>query len=403
MDRVGVDRIRADRRMRRLLPLEHRDPSGGARLAPRPSRSGARAARPAAAARRLTAGRLPDDRRPRQQPDHHRQPEQAGLCGASRRRATSRPVSSSPDPTTRSCPPIDAASSPTRSSRTPSQLISLSRATADPVGVRPPRRSGERPPVPRPPRRRLPVDRRTDPGRGHHQLPRPMARPGQEDRALDRHRRRLHSRSSPCSCLQPNGDTPLPDGGVLVTEIGGWIDRFTPHRPARVVDQGADRLPVRCTAASGRQRPRGRLQHAGTDRRHHPAREDRLDVRAELWARGAGPAVARGHAPERDDRRDRRLAPPRGPDRPGPPSGSCGSTATTAIRASPPGSCASPTAWIWSSRSNVQAADRPPLAPEHGPVGDPQRLVGVELDRAPDDHAGAERDVPLDHQPLGFA
>ena len=27
--------------------------------------------------------------------------------------------------------------------------------------------------------------------------------------------------------LQPNGDTPLPDGGVLVTEIGGWIDRFT--------------------------------------------------------------------------------------------------------------------------------------------------------------------------------
>ena len=27
--------------------------------------------------------------------------------------------------------------------------------------------------------------------------------------------------------LQPNGDTPLPDGGVLVTEIGGWIDRFS--------------------------------------------------------------------------------------------------------------------------------------------------------------------------------
>jgi hypothetical protein len=31
----------------------------------------------------------------------------------------------------------------------------------------------------------------------------------------------------PHSLLQPNGDTPLPDGGVLVTEIGGWIDRFT--------------------------------------------------------------------------------------------------------------------------------------------------------------------------------
>ena len=26
----------------------------------------------------------------------------------------------------------------------------------------------------------------------------------------------------------PNGDTPLPDGGLLVTEIGGWIDRLRP-------------------------------------------------------------------------------------------------------------------------------------------------------------------------------
>lgn len=30
----------------------------------------------------------------------------------------------------------------------------------------------------------------------------------------------------PASISQPNGDTPLPDGGVLVTEIGGWVDRF---------------------------------------------------------------------------------------------------------------------------------------------------------------------------------
>src|ERR1700731_916315 len=35
------------------------------------------------------------------------------------------------------------------------------------------------------------------------------------------------SHDPPRSLLQPNGDTPLPDGGVLVTEIGGWIDRFT--------------------------------------------------------------------------------------------------------------------------------------------------------------------------------
>jgi hypothetical protein len=30
----------------------------------------------------------------------------------------------------------------------------------------------------------------------------------------------------PRSLSSPNGDTPLPDGGVLVTEIGGWIDRI---------------------------------------------------------------------------------------------------------------------------------------------------------------------------------
>jgi hypothetical protein len=35
------------------------------------------------------------------------------------------------------------------------------------------------------------------------------------------------SHDPPHAVLQPNGDTPLPDGGVLVTEIGGWIDRFT--------------------------------------------------------------------------------------------------------------------------------------------------------------------------------
>src|SRR5579864_3930453 len=29
----------------------------------------------------------------------------------------------------------------------------------------------------------------------------------------------------PRSLSSPNGDTPLPDGGMLVTEIGGWVDR----------------------------------------------------------------------------------------------------------------------------------------------------------------------------------
>lgn len=31
----------------------------------------------------------------------------------------------------------------------------------------------------------------------------------------------------PRTLSSPNGDTPLPHGGVLVTEIGGWVDRFT--------------------------------------------------------------------------------------------------------------------------------------------------------------------------------
>jgi DNA-binding beta-propeller fold protein YncE len=34
----------------------------------------------------------------------------------------------------------------------------------------------------------------------------------------------------PYSVSSPNGDTPLPDGGTLVTEIGGWVDRFNAHR-----------------------------------------------------------------------------------------------------------------------------------------------------------------------------
>ncbi len=31
----------------------------------------------------------------------------------------------------------------------------------------------------------------------------------------------------PRTLSSPNGDTPLPDGGVLVTEIGGWVDRIS--------------------------------------------------------------------------------------------------------------------------------------------------------------------------------
>jgi hypothetical protein len=51
---------------------------------------------------------------------------------------------------------------------------------------------------------------------------------------IDRAGRIVHSigRAGDCahdpprSLSSPNGDTPLPDGGTLVTEIGGWVDRF---------------------------------------------------------------------------------------------------------------------------------------------------------------------------------
>jgi hypothetical protein len=33
----------------------------------------------------------------------------------------------------------------------------------------------------------------------------------------------------PTALSDPNGDTPLPDGGVLITEIGGWVDRLGAH------------------------------------------------------------------------------------------------------------------------------------------------------------------------------
>jgi outer membrane protein assembly factor BamB len=33
----------------------------------------------------------------------------------------------------------------------------------------------------------------------------------------------------PRGFASPNGDTPLPEGGLLVTEIGGWIDRLDAH------------------------------------------------------------------------------------------------------------------------------------------------------------------------------
>ena len=79
-------------------------------------------------------------------------------------------------------------------------------------------------------------------------------------------------RARPAAALaSPNGATPLPDGGMLVTEIGGWVDRLDAQGPPRVRRADPDQLSLGRAAAPERQHPRRRLQHAGPGRRDHPA------------------------------------------------------------------------------------------------------------------------------------
>ena len=58
----------------------------------------------------------------------------------------------------------------------------------------------------------------------------------------------------PTSIDYPNGDTPLADGNVLVSEINGsWVDEYTPVGPAGLDRAHADRrLPLRPPAARSR-------------------------------------------------------------------------------------------------------------------------------------------------------
>lgn len=75
---------------------------------------------------------------------------------------------------------------------------------------------------------------------------------------INRARRIVHSIGSAGDCAHapphvlsdPNGDTPVPGGGVLVTEIGGWVDRF--GRAGRLIwsirtptDYPSDAQPLR--------------------------------------------------------------------------------------------------------------------------------------------------------------
>ena len=125
------------------------------------------------------------------------------------------------------------------------------------------------------------------------------------------------SHDPPRALLEPNSDTPLADGGVLVTEIGGWIDQLRAP-PCRSC--GRSRLR-RDHPSDAQLLPNGNVLVAGFNT---PGRIDilaqratPLDLRTIDWSRSARSPLARGAAPQRQHRRHRRLASPRCSHRPG--------------------------------------------------------------------------------------
>ena len=130
---------------------------------------------------------------------------------------------------------------------------------------------------------------------------------------------RVRRHDPPTAFAAPNGDTPLPDGGILVTEIGGsWVDRLTAsgalawsvqlkgiHYPsdAQLLPNG--KILVVDYHSPGAVDVFRRRWHAGLELPRHE--------------RGGPPraSVARGAAPERELRGHRRRQQPRGRDRSG--------------------------------------------------------------------------------------
>ena len=119
----------------------------------------------------------------------------------------------------------------------------------------------------------------------------------------------------PHGFASPNGDTPLPDGGLLVTEIGGWIDRL--DRRGRLV--WSVRSPV-SYPSDAQLLPNGRVLVSSFT---YPGRIVEMTRPARVtWSFGPPPAptcstslLSRSPA-ERPDRRKRRLQRPGDPDRP---------------------------------------------------------------------------------------
>ena len=120
----------------------------------------------------------------------------------------------------------------------------------------------------------------------------------------------------PRGFASPNGDTPLPDGGMLVTEIGGWIDRLGPAgnllwaiRSPVPYPSDAQLLPDGQVLVASFAIP-GRIVIVG------PQRRDHVVVRLCKRVESTRQALARGPLAERPHRRQRRLQPPRDRDRP---------------------------------------------------------------------------------------
>ena len=84
----------------------------------------------------------------------------------------------------------------------------------------------------------------------------------------------------PRGFASPNGDTPLPDGGLLVTEIGGWIDRLDARTEASSGRFAHRRISVGRATPPERARARLGLHTAGRDRGADPVGSGHVEVRS---------------------------------------------------------------------------------------------------------------------------
>ncbi len=118
---------------------------------------------------------------------------------------------------------------------------------------------------------------------------------------------------APATYGRPNGDTPLPDGGILITEItGSRVVRLAADGPCRLRHPRPCPLPIGRAARQRGERGRRRLRESRRRRRGEPDREAALALRADGWRRPAGSSQP-GDAPARRDHLDQRRLP--APDR----------------------------------------------------------------------------------------